>query len=80
MKIKFLDKIITPLGKYGYLFVGTISMIIGGYFALLATLCVISNHITESFYHLIPGYIFLFIVNYCWSKDTERIENERNQE
>ena len=31
MKIEILDKIITPLGKYGYLIVGSISMIVAGY-------------------------------------------------
>lgn len=77
--INLTDKLITLLGKYGYLIVGTISMIISGYFALMATLQVILFHITNSFYYLILGYIFLFIVGYCWNKDTERIMNEKNK-
>ena len=79
MEIKILDKIITPLGKYGHLIVGSISFIFAGYFALMATLQIILSHITNSFYYLIPGYIFLFICNYCWTKDTERIINEKNK-
>ena len=84
MKIKILDKFVNQFGEYGYLIVGLISMIISGYFALMAILYIIVSFVlygtvdlvTISFYYLIPGYIFLFIVKYCWNKDDKRIKNE----
>ena len=71
MKIKKLDKLIRPLGKYGYLIVGSLSMIITGYFIFLAVLYMI-------FTLGLTAFVFMFVVSYCWHKDTERVKKDGN--
>lgn len=70
-KIVFLEKLISPFGKFGYFIIGTFSAIIGGYFILVAV-----NH--NNLINVIIPLFFMFIVGYCWNKDSERATNEKD--
>lgn len=71
MKIQFLDKLIKPFGYYGYLFVGGFLMVVAGYFILDAVY--FNNFISG-----VVALIIMFVVGYCWNKDTERVIDEKS--
>lgn len=69
MTIKFFDDLIKPFGKYGYFIVSIICALAAGYFMIGAVLA-------HNFISGIVTFIFMFVIGYCWNKDTERILNE----
>lgn len=69
-RITFLDKLILPFGKYGYIIVGMFSGLVGGGFIIDA----IKN---THFFSGVIALCFMFIFGYCWGKDTERVKNEK---
>jgi hypothetical protein len=64
MKIEFID-FIARFSRFGYIIVATISIIIGFYFIFDAIYY-------NSFISGVISYFFMFIVGYCWNKDSER--------
>ena len=69
-KVILLDKLILPFGKYGYIIIGCFTGMAGGLFIIDAIQ-------TESFMSVLMGMFFMFVFGFCWSRDSERIKNEK---
>lgn len=70
-QIKFLDKLILPFGKYGYLIIGSICSVVGGFFIFQA---VYHNNFNAG----LVAFLMMFVVGYCWNKDSERVLNGKD--
>jgi len=71
MTIKFLDKLIKPFGKYGYLIVGSFMSIPAAYFIFTAVYL-------NNFLSGLVAFAVMFVIGYCWNKDSERVINEKD--
>lgn len=70
-EIRFLDNLIQPFGKYGYLIIGSLLSVFGGMFIFIAVFY-------NNFISGVVALFFMFIVGYCWNKDSERVMNGKD--
>lgn len=65
MKSLFLEKLITPFGKYGYSIIGSLTAITAYIFVFVTI-----QH--ENFVTGLIAFFFMFVTGYCWNKDSEK--------